>query len=223
MMSELETSIRALTEPINGQYPRPWLTDIKDVENARVFTVGRNQRNGFPVNVVGSHDRYIDTLFNRGDTTCRQLYDSVTGAPSPTRRNTDRLVDVLRRHGVSDIIQTNVICYSTPMSADLHRPEHKGGKETGTELFRSIYGIIKPRVLIAHGTQTARDLGRVLGVSLPQPPSHPELTSKAQLGDTGIWVIPSLAPPAYTSWQRWADEHLELVAAEVAALLGDEA
>lgn len=219
MSSELETRVRALTVPINNQYPRPWLTDATDIEHARVFTVGRNQRNGFLVDAVGSHDRYIDALFNRGEMTCRQLYDHLTGAPSPTRRNTDRLVEHLGKHGVFDVIQTNVVCYATPMSADLRRPQHKGGEAAGTDLFRTIFGIIKPRVLIAHGAKTTQALSQVLGAPLPKPPIHPGTTSRTPIGETEIWVVPSLAPPAYMKWQRWADEHLELIAVEVAALL----
>jgi len=181
-----------------------------------VFTVGRNQRNGFGVEAVGSHEDYLDALFNRNGSSCRGLYDRLTAKPSPTRLNTDRLVSKLDQVGITEVLETNVICYSTPMSSDLRSREHLGGKERGTELFRTLLEIIKPKVLIAHGAGTAKDLGRLLVASLPSVPSVPDKTARATVGDMAIWVIPSLAPPKWNSWMRWADEHLDLVCREVA-------
>ena len=36
----LEAAMRKLTLPINGQYPRPWMTFSKDPASSKVFVVG---------------------------------------------------------------------------------------------------------------------------------------------------------------------------------------
>jgi hypothetical protein len=216
---ELEAAIRELTTPINGQYPRPWMTSLKDPTEANVFTVGKNQRKGFDVSSVGSHDHFIDTLFNRGSETCRSLYDRIAGSPSPTRVNTDNLVHLLTERSVSKIIETNVICYSTPMSADLRSAHHLGGAARGTEIFRFLLSAIRPRILISHGADTARKLGKLLGRELPQPPSSPAAPMPTWVGSTAVIVIPSLAPPAFNMWSGWAQNHLSAVGDLVAEIV----
>jgi hypothetical protein len=89
-MNTLEASIRRLTQPVNGQFPRPWMTDMAHPEKARVFIVGRNQAKVFPAAaLVGGHEAYIDALFNRSGKSCRKLYEEMSGreGPSPTREN----------------------------------------------------------------------------------------------------------------------------------------
>lgn len=214
--AKLEAAVRRATSPINGQYPRPWMTKSTTPWTSRVFTVGRNQKNGFPVERVGDHDRYIDALFNRNGRSCRALYDEIVDRPSPTRLNTDRFVGKLASNGVSDVIETNVICYSTPMSADLRLKAHSEGKERGTELFRAILDIIRPRALVVHGAGASKDLGRLLQVELPAVPGAPDQAARTSIGGVTIWIIPSLAPPGWNKWSRWADAHLDLVGREVA-------
>jgi transposase len=68
--------------------------------------VGMNQRKCFKVADVGNHERYMHALFNRDPDACRKLYDSLTGAPSRTRLNTDKLVRKLSERGVVDVIET---------------------------------------------------------------------------------------------------------------------
>ncbi|MBB6411872.1 hypothetical protein HNQ71_004560 [Mesorhizobium sangaii] len=213
---QLEAAVRTLTQPINGQYPRPWMTSLTSPASARLFTVGKNQRNGFDIGAVGSHARYLDALFNRGSETCRQLYDRLTDKPSPTRRHTDDLVAMLGRNGVTDVLETNVICYSTPMSADLKKPLNAGGANQGREIFETLFRLIKPRVIIAHGSDTAKELGRVLGCTLPKPPEKPGDPVKVMADGTTVFVIPSLAPPAYNRWSSWSAEHLEQVCRQAA-------
>lgn len=219
---ELEATIRQLTKPINGQYPRPWMTSLTDPAEANVFTVGKNQRNGFDAAEVGSHDHYVDTLFNRGSETCRALYDRIAGTPSPTRKNTDAFVRQLVERGVSKVIETNVICYSTPMSADLRAAHHIGGSERGTEIFKVLLRQIRPRVLIAHGSDTVRNLGRVLGSELPAPSDKPSDPQSIRIGEIAVFVIPSLAPPAFNKWSRWSSDHLAAVSDQVANILQGE-
>jgi hypothetical protein len=112
-MITLEAAIRRLTEPVNGQFPRPWMTDMAHPENARTFVVGRNQARSFRVDQIGSHDAYIDALFNRNGRSCRKLYGQLQGddGPSDTRKNIDRLREHLAREGLDDVLETNVICF----------------------------------------------------------------------------------------------------------------
>ena len=89
--------------------------------------MGKNQAKTFSEADVGSHDRFIDALFNRRGQSCRGLYDKVTeGKSSPTRGKIDALTRCLESQGVREILETNVIGYSTPMSSDLDKAEHHG-------------------------------------------------------------------------------------------------
>jgi hypothetical protein len=220
--AKLEAAIRELTRPINGQYPRPWMTSSKDPASSKVFVVGMNQRKGFPEGEVGSHDRYLDALFNRGPETCRRLYDRVTkGEASPTRINLDDLVRRLERHGVTDVLETNVICYSTPMSSDLRHRLHTGGTARGREIFRTLLNVIEPKILIAHGAGSAKELRKSLRIDFPEPPrERPSKPTEVKLGQMSVFLIPSLAPPEFNKWASWRDEHLEQLCQIVAVRLG---
>lgn len=219
--STLETAVRELTTPLNGQFPRPWMTSLTAPTSARLFTVGKNQRNGYDVAQVGSHDHFIGTLFNRGSETCRSLYDRIVGEASPTRKNTDQLVSLLAQRGVTQVLETNVICYSTPMSADLRSVHHVGGAARGTEIFKLLVHLIKPQVLIAHGADTSRKLGKLLGYLLPAPPLEPGAPRPTEVGSMTVFVIPSLAPPASNKWSIWCHEHLSAVSDQAARILNN--
>lgn len=220
--AQLEAAIRELTRPINGQYPRPWMTSSKDPASSKVFVVGMNQAKGFAVDDVGSHDRYLDALFNRGPQTCRQLYDRVTkGEASSTRINLDDLVRRLEDHGVTHVLETNVICYSTPMSNQLKGGSHKGGAARGREIFRALLDIVEPKILIAHGAGTAKELRKALRIDLAEPPKkRPSRPAEVKLGQMSVFLIPSLAPPEFNKWSSWRNEHLDQLCQIVAARLG---
>ncbi|WP_347139210.1 hypothetical protein [Paracoccus sp. SSK6] len=218
-MNSLEREIRRLTTPINGQYPRPWMTADTDPATVEVFIVGRNQKNGYPVDQVGSQDDYIDALFNRNGRSCRGLHDRIAGSPSPTRRNSDALVGILAGKGVSRTVETNVICYSSRMSGDLGRAEHKGGKHRGKEIFAVLLELIRPRVIIAHGSATLDDLSDVLDTPLPGPPGSAETVISAGVAGVTVYPIPSLAPPASNMWHKWRGEYLDRLADDVARTL----
>ena len=233
-MSTLEASIRRLTQPVNGQFPRPWMTNMAHPENARVFVVGYNQATGFPAALIGSHDDYMDALFNRNDRSCRKLYEQLRGddGPSPTRKNLDKLREYLAREGLTDVVETNVICYSTPMSSDLTEMKNKGGKVVGRQIFEEILAIIRPKILIAHGAGTAKELGRVLSTQLPAAASNQADDVSCSRVDTHlrgesyapiVFVIPSLAPPRWNVWQKWAEPHLAETCAQVRKFLDDGA
>lgn len=77
-MSQFEDAIRRLTEPLNGQFPRPWMTELKEPLSANVFIVGKNQAKGYEVGRL-THERHMKALFNRGGESCRRVYDEMTG------------------------------------------------------------------------------------------------------------------------------------------------
>lgn len=224
MRSAFEATISQLTQPVAGQYPRPWMSSLQDPLEARVFIVGMNQAKGYPVDSVGSHARHMDALFNRNGQSCRGLYDEITGGkPSPTRTNIDDLRMRLASEGIRDVLETNVICYSTARSRDLTRPEHVAGAVKGDQIFRALLSHVRPAVLIAHGAGTSTQLGRCLGVRLPDPPEQAEdlRLLEVEYGDRSmtVFVVPSLAPPQWNSWKNWAGPHLDMVVKAASAAL----
>jgi uracil-DNA glycosylase len=215
--STFNQAISAATRPINGQYPRPWMTDLINPLDAEVLIVGRNPARTYDASML-THERYLDALFNRNGQSCRALYDELV-EPSATRRNIDMLHRLLTEAGVDRVLETNVICYSSPMSADLGSIEHTGGRATGKAVFRLLLDYVRPRVLIAHGAATARDLADIVGSPLPLPATEGGAPTRIDVGGMTIMLLPSLAPPAWNRWQRWAREHLEAVAALAARSL----
>ncbi len=213
-----QRAILRLTAPLNGQYPRPWMSDLTDPLSASLFIVGKNQAKGYSTANL-SHQRHMDALFNRAGESCRGLYEEMVGSPSPTRINTDHFRAMLSRQGVLGVLETNVVCYSTPMSNDLRLPEHKGGSSRGTEIFRELLRFVQPKVLIAHGAGTAGSLSRLLGVALPAPPKTLTIPQATVLGDLTVFVIPSLAPPMWNQWSKWADPYLTNVVRSAASAL----
>ena len=215
-------TIQQLTKPLNRRYPRPWMTKLADPASARVFIVGKNQAKGYPVERVGSHQRHMDALFNRNGESSRKLYDEVTGGePSPTRLNIEGLTRRLEQRGVSEVLETNVICYSTPMSSDLSLPRHDGGRQRGQEIFRTLLHRIEPAVLVVHGAGASKELARLLGTGLPEPPTTPGEIRRTDTSLGTVFVIPSLAPPAYNKWSSWAPGYLNGIADAVAGELGE--
>jgi len=229
MSDELEAGIWKLTQPLNGQYPRPWMTKLRDPANADVFVVGKNPSRNYPTDRIGAQSRHVDALFNRNRLTCRGLYDEIAGVkgPSPTRKNIDRLVEQLNAAGVEGIVETNAICYSTPTSTDLFEPIHRGGSQRGGEIFDFLLAMIRPRVLIVHGKSTFDRFKLVLpGKHWPAAPTRPD--DKVAKGRPGrsdynplVYPIPSLAPPGFyqNKWNTWCDEYFQRLAADVAAEL----
>jgi len=217
--SAFESAISAATRPVNGQLPRPWMTDLTDPHGARVLIVGRNPARGYDATTL-DHARHLDALFNRNGQSCRALYDELAGEPSPTRRNIDMLRTLLSDAGVDHVLETNVICYSSPMSSDLAKPEHVGGREAGTAIFRLLLDHIRPRVLMAHGAGTISDVAAIIGASLKPARSAPGEPAHVEFSGMTLISLPSLAPPAWNRWQGWAREHLWSAAEMAAVALG---
>jgi len=183
MSTSFEQFVRDQTLPINGQFPRLWMTDFPNPESARVFTVGMNPVTAYLTGRV-THSEHTAALLNRDGRACRALYTKVRAESSPTRGNIDDLTDALRATGIPDVLETNVVCYSTPSSSDLSNPEHRKGRDRGIEVFKAIVTRIQPQVLIVHGSKAVEFLGRSLDHSLQSckhtsdhPPCHEVLDS----------------------------------------------
>ena len=215
MTDRFEETIRKLTEPINGQLPRPWMTEMKNPLNSDVFIVGRNQSKGYLAKDI-LHQRHLDALFNRNGESCQGLYNETTkDQPSPTRRNIDRFVARLTELSIHNVLETNVICYSTPMSADLSIQAHVGGARKGEEIFRYLLAEIVPKVLIVHGAGSLKCISAILKTSPLKVPLCTDEICDVQTEQHLVIPIPSLAPPQFNKWSSWSDGYLDKVAIRV--------
>lgn len=226
----LEDKIRNLTRKINGQYPRPWMTNLTDPMNAQVFIVGANQATAYTDDHVQSHGRHLDILFNRNGYNCYGFYEAVRGEkPSKTRRNIEKFTEILNESGVSKILETNLICYSTTSYAGLTTSKHPGGKEVGLTIFKTLIQCIHPKILILHGANVQNEFRKVFN---PEAPNFPMLNRKPvprntpiekeiEIGESRsvVFPIPSLAPPQFNIWSSWAEEYLTKVGTRVKDIL----
>ncbi len=222
-MDKFEKLIRKLTTEINGQYPRPWMTDLKAPSRADVFVVGYNPATAYLSNEV-SYERFIDSLFNRNGETCGKFYAEIT-KQTPTRDNIEMLVEKLTKVGVSSILETNVVCYGAKSKKYLRRREHAGGKTRGTEIFRELVEVIRPKAILLHGKGVCDEFRHSFNLSLlPDPPDTKDKFVQINLDlKTELFVIPSLALPGFRNWPpfplesfcNWADEYLDEVSKRV--------
>ena len=230
---KLREAIAALTKPINGQYPRPWMVH-GDPAAAEVFIVGKNP--GFTVleQDAKNHREFLDAMFNcDAPGRCYELiknsHDRRT-RKARTRPNLDCLRAHLSHEGVTKVMETNVICYATKMRDDLRWEEHKGGTERGTEIFDAVLNIIRPRVMVVYGVDAAKWLGKAMSgrgrkVNLPRPVYKPEFALRRESVDPGwgrtvdILVIPSLALPEWNKWCSQAETAFPVIARTVAEIL----
>jgi hypothetical protein len=229
-MTRLERRIRQLTMPVNKQYPRPWMSDSTAPNLSRVFLVGFNQAMSFERCIIGSHDAYIDALFNRNGHSIRQLYERARSGkgPSPTRQNIDCLSRKLAAKGIGDVLETNVICYSSPTSRALENPEHVGGTRRGEDIFVALLDEIRPQILITHGQRTRKRLERFFRRELPKIPQNLDdgvrsMHISSPLGSSSyhaeVFLIPSLAPPGWNRWAGWAPLHFVSLCEKIAQSL----
>jgi hypothetical protein len=162
----LAHELATLCKPLNGQRPRPWLTDYTDPERCRVFVVGKNQASAFTENVTDGE--FMRRLYNDS----RSLASAI---PTKTRRRLDNLVRMLGEVGVHDVLQTNVICYSTTTAKLLTDAE----KALGRRVFAAVLKWIQPRVIVVHGVDADKELSRVIPKGVV------------------VFSIPTLAAPGY--------------------------
>ena len=220
MLKNFEETIRELTQPINGQLPRPWMTRMTNPLEADVFIVGMNQRNGYPAHDI-PHWRHMDALFNRNSESCRGLYDEVThGKASPTRKNIDSLTDRLNQRNIHNVVETDVVCFSTALGKDLRKSENAEGARQGEEIFRYLISEISPPILIVHGAGSLKRINRILKVGDLKVPRAADEICDVQTARCLIIPIPSLAPPGFNMWASWCGEHLDAVADRVHSKLG---
>ena len=180
-----------------------------------MFIIGINQSRKYPADLI-CHQRHLDALFNRNGETCRGVYDEVTGGESSrTRRNIDRLAGRLNQEGIRGILETDVICYSTPTSKDLRREVHAGGAKRGREIFRYLLEQVRPPVLIVYGARAGRELSKVLIIGQLQVPQSADEVCGVQVDRHLVIPIPSLSPPAFNGWSAWSGELMDLVATRV--------
>ena len=217
-MNAMEALVRRYsTQSVNGQRLHLYTTRMTHPESARVGLLGFNQVTGFHADKV-SPDQYVAAMLDgqRG----RALYERVRGnrGPSRTRQNIDRVSERLG----GDVLEFNVVCYATSMSSDLTQAKNPGGKAAGWQACLDVLIAACLPVLIVHGSRAAKELGRMLSVSLPSAASkRTDGVSyrhvQTQLGGLPytplVFVIPSLAPPAWNRWQKWAEPHVAEVAA----------
>ncbi len=211
-MDSFEEKIRELISSINGQPPRPWMMAMTNPPEADVFIVGRNQSKCYWANAI-SHERHVDALFNRNGESCRGRYDRVTNSrPSPARKNTDRLVCRLSRRNIHNILETDVICYSTPMSRELRMLAHVAGAKRRRRIFQHLLDEITTACLIVHGVGSVKQVSNILSVpQLKLPKSADEICGV----QTERHMVIPLALPAFNKWSSWSHEYLDKAADRV--------
>ena len=191
------------------------MTEMANPWEAEVFIIGRNQNKKYDVNEI-SHERHLDALFNRNGESCRGLYNELReGKPSRTRKSTEDLVAHLNRRSIYNILETNVVCYSTPTSKDLNKPEHSEGVKRGEEIFRYLLAEIAPAVLIVHGVGTVKYISPILQLKQPGVPRSADEICDVQTEKYLVIPIRSLAPPEFDRWSSWSVRCFDQVAHRV--------
>lgn len=206
-MSEFEDRIRAMTVPRNSAYPRPWTTDT-DPSQADVLIVGASSAKTFRVVDVGSHDQFLDALWNRNGQTCRAMYASATTKRSRTRPNLERLSRMLSAHGLTSL-QTNVACASGRYDAEVSDED----RAHGSELFKAVVAHVPWKAMIVYGVGASEDFGHAFDVAMPPVPSPDSGPVWTTIQGRAVFVSPTIAFPRYrkTVWP-----YLERVVAVIA-------
>lgn len=190
-MVSLEQRIRELTVPSEGVYPRPWMTDT-DPAQANVLIVGASSAKLFRVGDVGSHDQFIDALWNRNGLTCRAMYNSATAKPSRTRPNLERLSQMLADKGLSSL-QTNVSCASARYDAEVSAKD----RVHGTIIFATVMRHVPWTAMIIYGAGATHRFGQVFGLAMPKVPSPDSAPVVQKVCDRPVFISPTLAFPGY--------------------------
>lgn len=191
-----EDIIRTMTLPRGGAYPRPWMTDA-DPDQVKVLIVGASSAKTFQCADVGTHDQFLDALWNRNGRTCREIYSLATAQPSKTRPNLDRLSAMLAARGLTSM-QTNVSCSSARYDAELSEED----RAHGTEIFKAVVEHLPWRAMIVYGVGASERFGRAFGMAMPKVPTPDSAPVQVRLLGRAVFVSPTLAPPSYrtTVW-----------------------
>ncbi len=224
-----ERAIWKYIQPVDGkngmQLPRPWFTKFDNPLVARIFVVGANQKNGFDPNSIDIH-RHFDGLFNRNGETCNGIYREATGGKeSLTRKRIQAYITgKLEERDITDVLETNVVCRSSPQFSDLD----KGEKEIGSEVFRYLLNTVRPRILIIFGkgarqrfaesiTLVPAERGGIdtrLRKIVPNKNSVP--TSVSLNDNLEVFCVPGLVMAGWNEWSGWIDAYTDKLADEVA-------
>jgi hypothetical protein len=149
--------------------------------------------------------------------------------PSPIAGFALSMRMVASKNDRSNVIETNVYCYSTPKFKLLTEKRHPGGRKRGRQIFEYLVRCIDPKVLILHGIKVRERFRIEFGVEIPEFPSDPNrgggvplktrrLFKKEVQIETQkltVFVIPSLSAPACNHWGSWADGYLDQLAKNV--------
>jgi hypothetical protein len=196
------------------------MTTSAHFQTCKVWLVGANPAKTFPASLVGPFDDYIGALFNRHGKSIRELYDAITGGrPSPTRWNLDRASAELAIHGIHDVLETNLNCYPTRMSADLNDPTRREGRDRGEQIFSMMLETIQPQVVWLHGSGAQKKFRRRYLKTLPRMEQRWSWSMHESDGRLLV-LTPSFAPPAFNSWTRSFDGALAEVCAIIREWLG---
>jgi hypothetical protein len=209
---KLFEEIKKLTEPINGQYPRPWTTNLPHPMDAEGMIVGMNQATSYLVTDM-SHEKFLNAHFGKG-LNSYDLYRSVRSEESKTRINIEVLAACLKR----PLLESDVICYSTPRAKHLSNAEHRGGKERGIAIFKTVFGFIQPSFTVVWGkaaqteflsavkrSSTIRDQlieeegFAVYQMKFDRATLHPGLNGAF---NTKVFFIRSIAWPEWAKWKN---------------------
>ncbi|MBV1918743.1 MAG: hypothetical protein KUG65_11890 [Sphingomonadaceae bacterium] len=202
-MKELERKIRPLLSPVSGGYLRPWMTSSMHPERCKVWVVGANPATTFPISRIESLESYIDALFNRNGRSIRALFDEIKGGkPGPANRNLSKVKEALESLGIHDVLQTNINCYPTRMSADLSAPSNGEGRARGAALFKTLLETVKPEVIWLHGAGTLKKFHKLYEPRLPRRLTDGEIFRTQEIEGRLYVLTACLAPPAFNLWHR---------------------
>ncbi len=226
-MKNLETAIRELTFASEGQYPRPFTTQIQDLESIDGLLLGFNQARPCPADSM-SHQKFLDWHMGRCGTS-RELYSKLNATPSRTRQNIERFVRTLNR----PILESDVYCFSSPKASQLSSQ----GKIRGAALSQAVIAAFAPRYMIVFGKKAqecflkeVRAKNALLSQESWYEKGHLQI-QKLKLNrqalnphfegdfETALIFIPTLSPPGWNHWMReseatflelknWLDNHL---------------
>jgi hypothetical protein len=213
MTPDVEAQLRQLADeavgPIETGYLRPWMC-TGDATRAQVFIVGANAATPLAANAVPRNE-YIDALMTGGKR-LRDIYlqARMTGRPSPTRLNIDRLTSLLMEHGTNSVLETNVWTMPTASLRELKRSQ----RDAHAAVLPRLVAILQPKALVVHGVTATQGLGDSLGRHLLPATATPV----SYLGSPAIWATPSLSPPAANRWLPAGWAQLDAVARAVGCL-----
>ena len=226
---EFEKKIWEMVQPVEGknglQLPRPWFTAFDNPLKARVFVVGANQKNGYDPAKIDI-ERHFTGLFNRDGETCCKIYNEFPENQSDTRPRIKRLItEKLKKLGIEDVLETNIICRSSRQFSDLDADE----EAAGLKIFSYLMETIRPKILIIYGKGVRKkfakwrigsplgkwqELDKRLKDIFPNEDSEP--TSILIDGAFEVFCIRGLARAGWSEWSTWAEAYTDRLADTVA-------